>query len=447
MKRFWVLAGVLILALVAGPVARAADDQAAQSYTTAEYNAFQSAVNEKDASQRAKLLEDFIQQYPKSTLLPYVYQTSARAYMELKNYLTAMVHADKLVAIGESVDAMQGLEFARIEMLKTRSSAFFLAFNQRQITTKEQIEQGKSGAERGLAFLDQWKKPEKLTDDQFKQEVNGDRILFNTVGGIAALQMKDFAAAVAFYRAVLAVNPNDALTTYNLGRAYLQQDPPKYMDGFWSVARAIALKIQPGEAQVRTYLKNQLIRYQNPLCDTLVDAQLNELIALAASSGDRPASFSIPSRADLDKTLQEHGTIDAILANLKTGGDTAKVTWLAACGAEFPELGGKVFEATAGDDSVVLKVFTAANEEAISAGTDPNIEVHVAGEPRAKLLKKDDLIAFSAALKSYTPDPFLLVVDKAKIREDTLPAEEKPGKAPAKKAPAKRPPTKKPPAR
>jgi hypothetical protein len=448
MKRNWlIIAAVMMLALWAGSAARAADDQATQSYTTPEYNAFQAAVNEKDATLRIQLLDDFIAKYPNSTLLPYVHRNAALTFFqELKNFLASIQRADNLLAVGDKVDALQGLELARLEMLKLRAQAFYIAFNQRQITTKEQLEQGRDGASRGLKYVDEWKKPERLTDDQFKQEVNSDRILFNTVGGIAALQLKDFPSAVEFYRAVLVVNPNDALTFYNLGRAFLQQEPPQYMDGFWAVARAVALKIQPGEAQVRNYLKSQLNRYQQPTCDTLIDAQLNELITLAGASADRPAGYSIPSRAELDKTLQENGTVDAIMNGLKAGGDTSKRTWLAACGAEFPELGGKVFEVAEADGAVVLKVFTASNEEAINAGAEPNLEVHVAGEPRAKLLKKDDLFAFSATLKSFTPEPFLLVVDKAKVREDTLPAEEKPAKAPPKKAPAKRPPTKRPPA-
>lgn len=445
MKRNWLIAAVMMLALWAGSAARAADDQATQSYTTPEYNAFQAAVNEKDATQRIKLLEDFVAKYPNSTLLPYVHRNAALTFFqELKNFLASIQQSDKLLALGDKVDALQGLELARLEMLKLRAQAFYIAFNQRQITTKEQLEQGRDGASRGLKYVEEWKKPERLTDEQFKLEVNSDRILFNTVGGIAALQLKDFPSAIDFYRAVLVVNPNDALTFYNLGRAFLQQEPPQYMDGFWAVARAVAMKIQPGEAQVRNYLKSQLNRYQLPTCDTLIDAQLNELITLAGASADRPASFSIPSRAELDKTLQENGTVDAIINGLKAGGDTSKRTWLAACGAEFPELGGKVFEVAEAEGAVVLKVFTASNEEAITAGTAPNLEVHVAGEPRAKLLKKDDLIAFSAGLKSFAPEPFLLVVDKAKVREDTLPAEEKP-KAPPKKAPAKRPPTKRPP--
>lgn len=444
MKRNWLMAAVMILALWAGPAARAADDQAAQSYTKAEYDTFNAAVNEKEAGQRAKLLEDFIAKYPKSTLLPYVYRSAAFTYMELKTYPSAMQHADSLLAIGESVDAVQGLELARIEMYKTRATAFYLAFNQRQITTKEQLQQGRDAAAAGLKYLDQWKKPEKLTDEQYAQEVKGLRILFNTDGGIAALQLKDYKAAVDFFRASLAVNAADPVNAYRLGLAYLQQDPPQYMDGFWAVARSIALKMQ-GEAQIRNYLKNQLMRYQQPTCDALIEAQLNELVTLAGGSADRPASYAIPSRADLDKVMQE-ATVDVILRDLKGGGDRAKIVWLAVCDAEFPELGGKVFEAAEADGGVILKVFTAGNPEEIRAGTAPNMEVRVEGQPSAVRLKKDDEIVYSAALKSYTPDPFMIQLAKAKVQAEYLPPEEKaPAKTPAKKAPPKKAPAKRPP--
>jgi hypothetical protein len=202
--------------------------------------------------------------------------------------------------------------------------------------------------------------------------------------------------------------------------------------------------MQP-EAQIRTYLRNQVLRYQQPTCDSLIDPQVNELVTLAAGSAERPASLSIPSRADLDKVLQDSGTVDAILNNLKGGGDTAKRTWLAACGAEFPELGGKVFEVTETDNKIILKVFTAGKPEEIEAGTAPNMEVHVEGQPEAKRLKKDDVIVYSAALMAYTPEPFMLQLNKAKVQADYIPPEEKPGKAPGKKAPPKKAPTKRPP--
>jgi len=449
MKRNWLIAAVVMLALCAGPAARSAFAQEAKqtpSYTTAEYNAFQAAINEKDATQRIKLLDNFIAKYPNSTLLPYVYRDQLVAYASLKNNLKVMEIADKILGIGDKIDSMQGLESARLQAFVLRAQVFFPALNQHQLTSDEQFAAARGAAAQGLQFLGQVKKPENVSDEQFILQSNSLKVLFNSVIGFAARQAKDYTGAIDAFRAALVITPNDASLYYQIGLSSLQQDPPQMMDGFWAIARSIALKAQ-GEAQIRGYLKNQLIRYQNPVCESLIDAELNELITLAGTTADRPAGFSIPTRADLDKALQASGTVDAIVNGLKAGGDTSKLTWLSACGAEFPELGGKVFEVAAADDSVVLKVFTASTEEAITAGTEPNLEVHVAGEPRARLLKKDDLFAFSATLKSFTPEPFLLVVDKAKVREDTLPAEEKPpAKAPAKKVPNKRPPTKRPPA-
>ena len=191
-----------------------------------------------------------------------------------------------------------------------------------------------------------------------------------------------------------------------------------------------------------------MIRYQQPVCDSLLDAQLNELITLAGGAADRPDKFKIPSRAELDKVLTENGTVEAISTNLKAGGDTAKTTWLAACGAEFPELIGKVFEVSENGETVVLKIFSASSQEAAEAGTAPNLEVHIEGQAAAQRFKKDDLFVFAATLKNFTPEPFMLQLEKGKVREDTLPAEEKAPakKAPPKKAPAKRPPAKRPPA-
>jgi hypothetical protein len=147
--------------------------------------------------------------------------------------------------------------------------------------------------------------------------------------------------------------------------------------------------------------------------------------------------------------LAESGTVEAISEKLKAGGDTAKQTWLAVCGADFPELIGKVIEVGGdGADAVKVKIFSASTQEATEAGTSANIELHIEGQARAKNFKKDDLFVFAGTLKSYTPEPFMLTIEKGKVREDTLPAEEKKApakKAPPKKAPAKRP-TKRPPA-
>ncbi|HEV8385967.1 MAG TPA: hypothetical protein VGQ11_13945, partial [Candidatus Acidoferrales bacterium] len=407
MKRNWLVAAVILLALMTVPMVWAAGQaapqqpppqqpqQQQQAYTKDEYDKFNAAVNEKDATQRVRLLDDFAAKYPNSTLLPYVFRDYVVAYTELRNNLKVMESADRFLALGEKVDTMQGLETARLQVCILRAQAFFAALNARQLTTNEQFAAAREGAQKGLKLLDDLKKPENVAEEEFKKQTNAYRVMFHSVIGFAARQMKDFKGAIEAFRAAQAVTPNDASLYYQIGLSYLQQDPPQQMDGFWAIARSIALKVQ-GEAQIRTYLRNQLLRYQQPTCDSLLDAQLNELITLAATAAERPSNFSIPSRAELDKVLSENGTVEAISENLKAGGDKAKNTWLAACGAEFPELLGKVMEVGAADgDAVVLKIFSASTQEATEAGTAANMELHVEGQPRAKGFKKDDLFVFA----------------------------------------------------
>ena len=44
------------------------------------------------------------------------------------------------------------------------------------------------------------------------------------------------------YKAVLALNPDDAITSYRLGLAYMAMTPPQQMNAFWSIARAVTAK-------------------------------------------------------------------------------------------------------------------------------------------------------------------------------------------------------------
>jgi hypothetical protein len=251
--------------------------------------------------------------------------------------------------------------------------------------------------------------------------------------------LKDYPAAAGYYKTVLAMDPTDAISHFRLGVVYLQMTPPQASDGFWELARSIALKSPQGppEAQVRTYMKNQLLRYQQPSCDKLADDQINELLTLAAGSGDRPATLSIPSTADLQKARDDTANF---LPALMMGGDAGKVMWLASCGLEYPDVGVRIMEAPAVDgDNVTLKVFRGATPEEIEAATAPNMEVKVEGQPEAKKLEKDAVVRFTGTLVGYTQSPFLLSWNKAKINMEDLPED----KAPAKKGPAKKAPAKK----
>ena len=292
--------------------------------------------------------------------------------------------------------------------------------------------------------LDDWKKPDATTADQFAQAVKAYKAAFTTIAAMTSMALKDYPSAVTYNKALLAIDPTVAASHYSLGVAYLQMTPPQGNDGFWELARSIALKV-PNASQVQTYLKNQLIRYQQAACDKLVDDQVNELITLAASSADRPATLTIPGAADLQKARDD--TANFIPA-LKTGGDAGKVMWLASCGLEYPDVGvWAMSDAVAEGDTITIKVYRPttqdpdAAQKEIDAATGPNMEVKVAGQPDASRIKKGDQFRFTGTLVGYSQNPFLLTWDKAKINPEDLPEEKGPGKkGPVKRAPAKKAP-------
>src|SRR4029077_12543800 len=179
-----------------------------------------------------------------------------------------------------------------------------------------------------------WKKPDQLAQDQYDQQKKGYTVLFNTIAAMTSMSLKDYPSAAKYYKDVIATDPTDAVSHFRLGVVYLQMIPPQATDGFWELSRSIALKA-PNAAQVQTYLKKQLIRYQQPACDKLVDDQIRELITLATGSPDKPATLNVPSAADLQKARDDTANF---LPALKGGGDAGKVMWLASCGLEYPDV-------------------------------------------------------------------------------------------------------------
>jgi tetratricopeptide (TPR) repeat protein len=418
--------------LCAAPQAPA--DQAKPAYTLAEYNQYQAADKETNPQQKVKALDDFVKAYPNSSLMPYVYRDYYTTYMALKNYAQVIEYADRMIALGDKIDAT-----GKLEAYYTRAQAFYLGMADKTLQTPDALTKARDAALSGLKALDDLKKPDNVPAEQFEQQKKGVKVLFNAVAALASTSMKDYTAAAGYYKTLLSIDPNDAVSHYRLGIVDLQMTPPMGTDGFWELARAINLKI-PNDAQVKAYLKNQIIRYQQPACDKLVDDQVNELLTLSATATDKPATLNVPSAADLQKARDDTANfIPALMA----GGDAGKTMWLASCGLEYPDVGVRVMEPPVVEgDSVTLKVFRGATPEEIEAATMSNMTVKIDGQPEAKKLEKDAVVRFTGTLTGYSQNPFMLTWEKAKINMEDLPEDKAPAKkGPAKKAPAKKAPS------
>jgi hypothetical protein len=429
----------LMLGAGAGKLQAAPQDAAAKpQYTLAEYNAYKAADAEQNPQAKIKLLDDFVKQYPTSTLMPYIYRAYYLTDYALKNFAGTMDYADRMVALGDKVDT-QG----RLEALVARAQAYYVGSNDKALQTPDVQGKAREAAVLGLKTLGDWKKPDSMAADAYGQQVKGFTVLFNSIAAMTSMSLKDYPGAAGYYKAVLATDSSDAVTHFRLGVVYLQMAPPQGNDGFWELARSIGLKA-PNAPQVQTYLKNQLIRYQQPSCDKLVDDQVSELITLATGTADRPATLNVPSAADLQKARDDTANF---LPALKAGGDAGKVMWLASCGLEYPDVGvWAKSDAVAAGDTISIKVYRPSTQDPeaaqkeIDAATDPNMEVKVAGQPEAARIKTGDQFRFTGTLTGYTQTPFLLTWDKAKINTEDLPEDKA---APVKKAPVRKAPAKK----
>src|SRR5713101_5389552 len=184
---------------------------AKQPYTMPEYNAYKACDAETNPTTKVKCLDDFVAKYPNSALLVYIYPLYYRAYNQLKNYPKVMEYADKLVALNEKAEP--GI---RYEALYARAFAYTTVNS----SDRDQATKARQAALDGLKALGELKKPDNMSEEDFKKQKQQPTILFDYTAANAAMTLKDYPAAVASFKAVLALNPDDPITNYNLGRAY-----------------------------------------------------------------------------------------------------------------------------------------------------------------------------------------------------------------------------------
>jgi hypothetical protein len=410
---------------VAKPQAAAAggQDAAKPQYTMAEYNAYTAAQATKDPTAQVKALDDFVSKYPNSALLIYVYPLYYNAYSQLKNFPKVMEYAVKTLALGDKIEPP-------VKYQAYYARAFAFTNIQPPPTDPDMAKKARQAALDGLQTLNALKKPDAMSQEDFDKQKKAPAILFNYTAATAAGILKDNAGAIESYKAVLALTPDDAVTSYRIGQAYESMQPPQHLDAFWYFAKAVSAKgaNQQQATQVKTYLRKLIANYQQASCDNLTDAELNELLQLAGNSADRPSTYTLPSVQDLEAARKDM-TIASVITDLKAGGDKAKVTWLASCGLEFPDVPGKLIEITPGTDAVQLKVAFVTSDAEFDAKTTPDMDVKVVGQPDAAKLEKDNPVRFTGTLMSYDPDPaFMLHWDKAKVNEEDIPKEKEKGK-------------------
>jgi hypothetical protein len=426
MARLAVLAGLCLMGASAAKVAAQAGGAGAAAqpkYTMAEYNAYTAAANEKNPQAQLKLLDDFTAKYPSSTLLPYIYPLYYQNYAAQKNFPKVIEYAQKQLAL-PGISAADQYQSYR---------AIAYAYNNTPNPDPALAKTAAQAAQDGIKAVQALPKPDGIDAGKFDDQKKAEVLNFEITAASAYMVAKDYQNAIQMYKTILGTNPDDFAANYNLGRASSALTPPQTLDALWYYARAATSKnANPTQAnQVKAYVPKVIGNYQgNTVCDALTQAETNELLQLASTSPERPASYKLYSTADLEQARQGM-TIASVVTDLKAGGDKAKLTWTAACGLEFPDVPSKVISVDAGPDTITLKLAFITSDAEFEAATTPDMEVKIktTDQPDAAKLEKDAYARFTGTVESYDPDPaFMLHWDKAKVNEEDLP---KPGKKPA----------------
>lgn len=478
--RFSLVLGVILAFSLMGPAFAAAAapvaQQAKPAYTYAEYNAYQAAAKESNPQQRVKLLDQFVAKFPKSTLLPYVYQLYYKTYDSLKQYNKVIEYADKLVA-SNSKEVNDGM---KLQALYAREAAFNYTFDTKAADATQQAQTARTDAAMGLKLLAGLTKPAKMTAAEFTKEKQGPAALFNYTEGYAALFLKDYPSAEKAFIAALKVSPNNpanSVTYFRLGVAYLSQASDQqsaapasssssqtpatpaagadndqssgagstagsgqsastqqvplpgpsagqqnFINGFWALARSVALGGSTKQ-QVSSYLQNQMLVYQKTACQDLLTKEMNNLLQMAQTTQtiNPPSSYSLPSGVQLNDYLQ-NSNLFTIMQDLQAGGNRTNFVWLAVCGNEFPQVPVKVISVTQTTNGVDMQVYTGPTPKAIQAAKTANMDVQVPNQPAAQRLKKGNIVRFTGTLSSYDPPPsFLLHWTKAQVNPADIP--------------------------
>lgn len=197
----------------------------------AEYNAYMSAISSTDPKAKAAALEAFLQQYP--------------------NTVVKEETLEQLMAAYQGFDPAKMTDAANRLLQVNPNSVRALALLTYSARAQNNFAQAAQFAQRGLPAAESMPHPQGMSDADFTKLQNGLKVIFNGAIGMNALQNKDYPTAQKALTAATSV-PEDAgnlQDVYPLATAYLQANPPDYINGLCYGAKAVNLAQGNAQAQ------------------------------------------------------------------------------------------------------------------------------------------------------------------------------------------------------
>jgi hypothetical protein len=413
------------------PAALALDDdqsQGAQSSQItikdpAEYNAYTNAVGQSAPAAKAAAIEQFLTQYPNSVVKEEMLEQLMAAYEQAGNADKELDAANRLLAVNPN---------------NLRALTIVVYIEKKAAGDQAKLDDAAAKAKAALNAP----KPPTLSDADYQKLKAATTPIFEDAIAADAVAKKDYKSAIEAYTAELKAYTDPAqtqagpglLATYNLGNAYVQEDPKDLVNGVWFLTRAAQFAPAGYKDQIEKAAEYWYKKYHCAQSDTACQTNLDgyaQIQQLAKTNLFPPDSYK-PVAAPPPPSPQDlaHQAVTST-PDLKT---------LALADKEFilangtPEDAGKVWD--------VLKGVTAEVPGTVISATPDSVQLAVSDD--AKQSQKADFtinmktplkevpapgaqVKYDGTFDSYTQNPLMII-----LKDGEAPA-------PAKKTPARRP--------
>jgi tetratricopeptide (TPR) repeat protein len=393
----------------------AASSQAPVIKDPAEYNAYVGAIKQTDPAAQISGLEAFMTQYPNSVMKVSALETLMQDYQRTNNQQKTIDTATKLVTVDpNNVRAMALLAY--FDRLKAQGG---------DANAQQDLVDAKKYGQMGLDALPKFNKPDGSSDADFQKMKDQMTDIFDAAIGIADLTAKDYDDARKALRIAADGTPTDFSVVYPLALAYAGPTPPDPkitpdpINGIWFAARASVVAPSPQyQQQIEKYAKNQYMKYHGG------DDGWTDVLAQAKASTTQPAGFTIkpaPTPAEQAHNMvvatapdkMDFATWEFVLSNGKQEDQDA--VWNAIKGKPV-QMNGTVIKATATEFDI------AGSSDDIDA-KKADITLTFEDKVPLRLIPKEGAsLDFQGEPASYTPNPFMMTMDKGQLLKAAAPA-------------------------
>jgi tetratricopeptide (TPR) repeat protein len=385
----------------AAPAAPAA--QKKEIKDPAEYNAYVGAVQQADPAAKISGLEAFLTQYPNSVMKEDALELLMGTYQQANNQAKVIDTANRLLATNPN----------------NARALVLLAYNER---AAQKWADAKQHAEAGLQALDKMPKADGVSDADFAKQKGQLSGLLNSVAGFSSLQLKDYPSAQKYLRPAVEADPNNVENVYPLALAYLTATPPDDVNGLFFITRAANLVTDPaGKASIIKFGHSRYVKYHGS------EQGWDDLLAQTKTTPVPPAGFTISQY--VPPTPQQQA---ADLVKTKKPEEMSFAEWELVLSVGTPEDQEKVWNTLKGKNlqmAQVQVISASPTKLELAASVDDidqkraDIELSFPGPiPARSLPKVGDQINFEGTPVSYTPSPFVMVMEKGALLTKAAPA-------------------------